>query len=71
MSRHVFIKGRKEKKKKVCLYIPPFFLYKIMQQTSTELDFIHAYLDRLSVKSVRYGQDYLTHTVPTLRIKVR
>lgn len=42
-----------------------------MQQTSTELDFIHAYLDRLSVKSVRYGQDYLTHTVPTLRIKVR
>ncbi|CAO3665279.1 unnamed protein product [Rhizopus microsporus] len=41
-----------------------------MQQTSTELDFIHAYLDRLSVKSVRYGQDYLTHTVPTLRIKV-
>ncbi|ORE22711.1 hypothetical protein BCV71DRAFT_171353 [Rhizopus microsporus] len=40
-----------------------------MQQTSTELDFIHAYLDRLSVKSVRYGQDYLTHTVPTLRIK--
>ncbi|CEG76705.1 hypothetical protein RMATCC62417_11565 [Rhizopus microsporus] len=40
-----------------------------MQQTSTELDFIHAYLDKLSVKSVRYGQDYLTHTVPTLRIK--
>ncbi|KAI8059055.1 ubiquitin-related domain-containing protein [Gilbertella persicaria] len=40
-----------------------------MQSAQTELDFINLYLEALSSKSVRYGQDYTTHTWPTQRIK--
>lgn len=38
---------------------------------ATEIGFAQQYLDILSTKSVRYGQDYLAHSLPSpLRIKV-
>ncbi|KAI8360769.1 hypothetical protein BD560DRAFT_404679 [Blakeslea trispora] len=40
-----------------------------MQTAQTELDFINHFLDALSGRSVRYGQDYTTRTLPTQRIK--
>lgn len=41
-----------------------------MQSAQNELDFINFYLEALSPKSVRYGEDYLSRTLPTNRIKV-
>lgn len=42
-----------------------------MQSAQTELDFIKFYLETLSIKSVRYGEDYLSRKLPSpLRIKV-
>lgn len=42
-----------------------------MQSAQTELDFINLYLESLSSKSVRYGEDYMSRTLPSpLRIKV-
>lgn len=42
-----------------------------MQSAQTELDFIKFYLEALSDKSVRYGDDYLARKLPSpLRIKV-
>ncbi|KAI8970332.1 ubiquitin-related domain-containing protein [Mycotypha africana] len=41
-----------------------------MQSSQSELDFINYYLENLSSKSVRYGEDYLSRTLPDhLRIK--
>ncbi|KAI7875091.1 ubiquitin-related domain-containing protein [Mucor mucedo] len=41
-----------------------------MQSAQTELDFIKFYLETLSDKSVRYGDDYLARKLPSpLRIK--
>ncbi|KAI9365084.1 hypothetical protein BD770DRAFT_377751 [Pilaira anomala] len=40
-----------------------------MQSAQNELDFINFYLEALSPKSVRYGEDYLSRTLPTNRIK--
>ncbi|KAL9557826.1 hypothetical protein MBANPS3_001217 [Mucor bainieri] len=41
-----------------------------MQSAQTELDFINLYLESLSSKSVRYGEDYMSRTLPSpLRIK--
>ncbi|KAI8646689.1 hypothetical protein BD408DRAFT_409583 [Parasitella parasitica] len=41
-----------------------------MQSAQTELDFINLYLENLSSKSVRYGDDYMARTFPSpLRIK--
>ncbi|CEP12596.1 hypothetical protein [Parasitella parasitica] len=41
-----------------------------MQSAQTELDFINLYLESLSSKSVRYGDDYMSRTLPSpLRIK--
>ncbi|GAN09472.1 hypothetical protein MAM1_0269c09001 [Mucor ambiguus] len=41
-----------------------------MQSAQTELDFINLYLEKLSSKSVRYGEDYMSRTLPSpLRIK--
>ncbi|KAK4514340.1 uncharacterized protein ATC70_001933 [Mucor velutinosus] len=41
-----------------------------MQSAQTELDFINLYLERLSSKSVRYGEDYMSRTLPSpLRMK--
>lgn len=43
----------------------------MMQTAQTELEFLQFYLDTLSNKSVRYGEDYMTRTLPSpLRIKV-
>lgn len=49
------------------------FLYtsNIMQSAQTELDFINLYLESLSNKSVRYGDDYMQRVLPKpLKIKV-
>ncbi|OBZ83080.1 hypothetical protein A0J61_08869 [Choanephora cucurbitarum] len=40
-----------------------------MQAAQTELDFINHFLEALSSRSVRYGKDYATRTLPTQRIK--
>ncbi|KAI8371932.1 ubiquitin-related domain-containing protein [Choanephora cucurbitarum] len=40
-----------------------------MQAAQTELDFINHFLEALSSRSVRYGKDYTTRTLPTQRIK--
>lgn len=41
-----------------------------MQSAQTELDFINSFLSEISPKSVRYGEDYLSRTLPPTRIKV-
>ncbi|GAA5795216.1 hypothetical protein EDC94DRAFT_620568 [Helicostylum pulchrum] len=40
-----------------------------MQSAQTELDFINSFLSEISPKSVRYGEDYLSRTLPPTRIK--
>jgi hypothetical protein len=53
------------------LFSPCLLYYNTMQSAQTELDFIHLYLETLSSKSVRYGEDYMSRSLPSpLRIKV-
>lgn len=52
--------------------LPSCIHFFAMQSAQTELDFINLYLESLSSKSVRYGEDYMSRTLPSpLRIKVR